>query len=174
LEVNAVFWISVCVALAAAPSANADRLEGRVVGVSDGDTLTILTPANEQLKVRIAGIDAPEKKQPFGDSSKKRMSELSFGKRAVVDCYKRDRYQRSICTVSIGGSDVGLQMIRDGMAWHYKRFQKEQSRVAAESYARAEETARAVKAGLWRVRSPIAPWDWRAKVRPLEMSPPAE
>lgn len=167
---------SMCFALTIAASTAAYAFEerGRVVGVSDGDTLTVLTGHHEELKVRVAGIDAPEKRQPFGEAAKKRMSALAYDRQAVLDCYKRDRFGRNVCRVFVDGADVGLKMVRDGFAWHYKRYQNEQTRSEAESYGRAEAAAKSARVGLWSDRSPVPPWDWRAGLRdasqPLELA----
>ena len=92
-------------------------VEGRVVGVSDGDTITVLDDANTQHKIRFAGISAPEKAQPFGERSKQSLSALVFQKRAEACCHKKDRYGREVCAVYVDLRDVGLEQIRAGMAW---------------------------------------------------------
>jgi endonuclease YncB( thermonuclease family) len=103
-----------------------------VVGVSDGDTITVLDDAKAQHKVRSAGIDAPEKGQAFGERSKQSLSALVFQKRVEARCHKRDRYGREVCAVFVNLPDVGLQHIRQGMAWHYKDYQHEQTTVGVE------------------------------------------
>ena len=92
-------------------TAHAATLTGRIVKVADGDTLTMLDASNIQHKIRISGIDAPERKQVFGTASKKNMSSLAFGKEAEAICYKRDRYKRLICTVYVNGEDVALAQL---------------------------------------------------------------
>ena len=99
----------------------ANEFQGRIVGVSDGDTITVLDAKNQQHKVRLAGIDAPEKSQAFGQASKKQLSELVFGKAVVVEWQKLDRYGRVVGKVLLDGFDVCLEQIRKGMAWHYKK-----------------------------------------------------
>ncbi len=84
-------------------AASADVFEGRVVGVTDGDTITILDAQRQQHKIRLAGIDAPEKGQPYGQRSKQHLADLAFGKDAKAECYKRDRYGREVCTVYVNG-----------------------------------------------------------------------
>ena len=108
--------VSVCVLLLFVLSVYAETLTGRVVKVTDGDTLTMLDATNVQHKIRISGIDAPERKQPFGTASKKHMSELAFGKEAEAICYKRDRYKRLICTVYVNGEAVALAQLDVGLA----------------------------------------------------------
>jgi endonuclease YncB( thermonuclease family) len=105
----------------------ADELRGEVVKVTDGDTLTLLTADKHQHKIRIAGIDAPERKQPFGNRSKQNLSRLAYGKEAEADCPKRDRYGRQVCKVYVAGQDVGLRQIYDGLAWWYRAYAHEQS-----------------------------------------------
>lgn len=158
-----------CVLLAAcflaAGWVNAETLAGKVVGVADGDTITVLDAAHEQHKIRLAGIDAPEKAQPFGQRSKAQMSDLVFGKPVAVEWSKRDRYQRIIGKVLVADRDAGLALVSAGLAWHYKQYQKEQTTDDQVRYAAAEDTARARRAGLWADPNPVPPWEWRAAKR---------
>lgn len=133
----------------------ASRLELRVVGVHDGDTLTGLSAANEQVKVRLDAIDAPELGQPFGQKAKQALSDKVFGRQVVVQRKTVDRYGRTIGHVLLEGRDVNLELLEEGMAWHYKHFDHN-ARLAA-----AETAARAAGKGLWAEPTPIAPWDWR-------------
>src|SRR5215470_6788958 len=94
----------------------ADVLEGRVIGVADGDTITLLDSNHQQHRIRIGGIDAPEKGQPFGTRSKMNLSNLAFGRDARADCYKVDRYRRDVCTIYVHGKDVELAQIEAGPA----------------------------------------------------------
>ena len=112
--------------LGAQPALGAE-IFGRVVGVSDGDTITVLDDSKTQHKVRFAGIDAPEKSQVFGECSKQNLSVLVFQKRVEARCHKKDRYGREVCAVYVNLRDVGLEQILQGMAWHYKEYQHEQS-----------------------------------------------
>jgi endonuclease YncB( thermonuclease family) len=137
-------------------SAQAATLEGRVVGVLDGDTVTLLESGRTQHRVRLAHIDAPEKGQPFGAASKGSLSSLIFGKEVKADCPETDRYGRKVCVLLLpDGTNVNLEQVRRGMAWHYERY----SRDAA--YAEAEVRARQQRVGLWAERSPTPPWEWR-------------
>lgn len=140
---------------------NADTLHGRVVGVADGDTVTVLDASNTQFKIRLMGIDAPEKKQAFGNRSKEHLSSLVFNKQVTVDYSKKDKYGRTVGKIIVEGVDANLEQIKAGMAWHYKKYQKEQSVDDRLIYAHAEEQAREVKRGLWRDVDPTPPWDWR-------------
>jgi len=139
----------------------AETLAGRVVGVTDGDTITVLAAGNVQEKIRVAGIDAPEKKQPFGQASKLSLSNLVYDRPVTVEWRKRDRYRRIVGHVFVSGRDAGLEQIRAGMAWHYRRYQAEQAADDRERYAAAESEALAARRGLWRDPDPIPPWDWR-------------
>ncbi|OYU45717.1 MAG: nuclease [Burkholderiales bacterium PBB4] len=146
--------------LASVAHAHADTLEGKVVGISDGDTITVLDDRRE-VKVRVSGIDAPEKKQPFGQRSKEHMSECAFGKTVAIEWRKTDRYGRTIGKVVVDGVDCGLRQIELGMAWHYKAYAKEQSPVDRAAYAEAESQAQARRAGLWSDPHPMPPWEFR-------------
>lgn len=143
----------------------ANELHGRVVGVSDGDTITILDAKNQQHKVRLAGIDAPEKSQSFGQASKKQLAELVFGEAVFVEWQKSDRYGRIVGKVLLDGSDVCLEQIRKGMAWHYKKYAGDQSADDRQTYAAVEAEAREARLGLWLYANPEPPWDYRHRGR---------
>lgn len=138
---------------------------GRVVGVMDGDTIKVLTPAQELIRVRLSGIDAPEKKQAFGAVAKKALSDLAFERNVVLVGEKKDRYGRLIAKVLSSGNDVNLSMVKQGLAWHYKKYEREQNAGDRYQYAQAEEHARIAKVGLWSERAPVAPWDFRKSRR---------
>ncbi len=154
----------------------ADVVTGKVVGVSDGDTITLLDSGKQQHKIRVAGIDAPEKNQPFGQRSKENLSRLVFGKEVDVQWTKHDRYQRIVGKVMVAAPDcqrpdcakaldAGLGQVTAGLAWWYRKYAKEQSTEDARSYETAEQEARARSVGLWHDAEPIPPWDWRKKDR---------
>jgi endonuclease YncB( thermonuclease family) len=145
--------------------AEARTIEGRIVGVADGDTVTVVDSSNMQHKVRLSGIDAPEKAQAFGNRSKQSLSELAFNKSATVESKKKDRYGRNVGKVLIDGKDVNLIQIERGMAWFYRVYQAEQSVEDQAAYAAAESKAQAAKLGLWRDAAPKAPWDFRHQKR---------
>jgi len=148
--------------LVAATAASAQTiLVGLVVGVTDGDTITLLDDDKRQHKIRLDGIDAPESAQPFGNRAKQSLSALAFDRRAQANCPKTDRYGRQVCRVLVGGVDVGLEQVRRGMAWHFKRYEREQSEQERAAYAAAEDEARQAGRGLWRDRMPVPPWEWR-------------
>lgn len=138
-------------------------VEGRVVGVTDGDTITVLDGDRKQHIVRLGGIDAPERAQPSGRAARENLSGLVFDRRVEARCWKVDQYRREVCAVFVGQRDVGLAMVRDGYAWHFKRFANEQSPQEREEYSMAEQSASAAKRGLWKDEHPIPPWDWRRK-----------
>jgi len=140
-------------------------IEGRVVGVADGDTLTVLDSANTQHKIRLAGIDAPEKKQAFGARSKQSLSDLVFDRQVVVQSDKRDRYGREVGTVLVDGKDANLEQVTRGFAWHYKAYEREQSTNDRKLYDFAEQQARAGRRGLWADVDPVPPWDFRHSKR---------
>ena len=152
--------------------ADAETISGKVVGVADGDTVTILVvegTTKTPRKIRINGIDAPEKAQAFGNRSKEAMSDLAFGKDAEADCGKVDRYGRDICLVRVAGVDVGLKLIEQGLAWHYKAYQRDQKPADRVRYDMAETEAREAKRGIWRdlgtSSPPVPPWEWRKTKR---------
>ena len=130
----------------------------KVVGVTDGDTITVLRPGNEQVKIRMYGIDAPESAQPHGKASKANLSALVFGKAVEIDPTDTDRYGRTVARVIVGGVDANAEQIKAGYAWLYRKYCS--GAVCAE-WAEFENHAQKSKAGLWADASPIAPWDWR-------------
>lgn len=153
---------SLLLAFALTLSAQADYLTGRVVAIADGDTLTVLDAQHTQHRIRLAGIDAPEKRQPWGEQSKANLARLTFDQVVTVEWEKQDRYQRIIGKVLAPGAvDTGLAQIDAGLAWHYKKYQREQSPADREAYAAAEDQARGGRIGLWRDPDAIPPWTWR-------------
>jgi endonuclease YncB( thermonuclease family) len=146
-------------------STHAETLTGRVVGIADGDTLTLLDDSKTQHKIRLAGIDSPEKSQPFGQHCKKSLSDLAYDRVATVETAKLDRYGRAIGKVWVDNRDVNLEQIHRGCGWHYKKYQNEQSLDDRLSYNNAEESARANRVGLWVEKEPTPPWDWRKASR---------
>jgi endonuclease YncB( thermonuclease family) len=142
-------------------TATAATITGKVVGISDGDTLTVLDASNIQHKIRLAGIDAPEKKQAFGEKSKQSLSDCAYGKAAVIEYDKKDRYGRTVGKVIVGGTDCNLRQLELGLAWHYKNYASEQSPRDRDLYARIESMAIANARGLWGDRNPTPPWTYR-------------
>ena len=139
----------------------AAAIQGKVVSVSDGDTIKVLDATNTQHKIRLQGIDAPEKAQPFGQKSKQSLSQLVYNKQVTVEYQKKDKYGRTLGKVILNGTDVCLEQIRLGMAWHYKQYESEQSKEDRETYAQAELATRARALGLWKDKNAIPPWEYR-------------
>ena len=151
-----------CVSLFfAVTNLQAATLSGRVVAIADGVTITILDSSNTQYKIRLAGIDAPEKKQAFGNLSKKSLSDMVYGKQVSVDYNKQDRYGRTVGKVIVDGEDANLEQVKRGLAWFYKKYQNEQPLGDRLDYLHAQEAAELSKVGLWIEASPTPPWDFR-------------
>lgn len=127
----------------------------KVIKISDGDTITILTQQRKQIKVRFYGIDAPELKQPYGKKSKQFLANLIAGEVVEVDENGKDRYKRTIGTIYLNGADINAQMVANGYAWAYRKFSKK--------YTAQESQAKKQGLGLWRDKEPIPPWEWRQK-----------
>ena len=144
-----------------APFATASTLVGKVIKVVDGDTLTILDANYKEHKIRLAGIDAPERKQAYGLASRKRLASIVAGQQVTVEYQKRDRYGRIVGKVLLDGIDMCLEQVKAGFAWHYKKYQHEQSAEDQRLYADAENQAREGRLGLWRENNPIPPWEHR-------------
>ncbi len=136
-------------------------VDGRVVKVTDGDTIEVLNLDKTTYKIRLAGIDAPEKKQAFGNAARKHLADLVAGKEVCVSSHKTDKYRRLVGMVIIDGESANFRMLKDGYAWHYKKYEKEQPSLERQVFAETELQARSDTVGLWSEPEPIAPWDWR-------------
>lgn len=154
---NSIAVVLMCCALLLAQPACAD-FTGKVVKVADGDTITVMRYC-EQIKIRLAGIDAPEKAQPFGNVARQRMSEIVFGKEVRVVEQGRDRYGRTIGRVYQGDIDVSAEQIKQGLAWVYRKYTKE-----AALY-QIEDEAKRHRHGLWADAEPTPPWAWRKRAQ---------
>ena len=146
----------------------ADTLEGRVVRIIDGDTLVVLVQDGEGMreeKIRAAGIDCPERKQPWGNRAKQGLSDLAFGKEVEVEWKKRDRYKRIVGKVIAGDppADANLALVRAGLCWWYRKYAHEQEPVDQALYESAEDRARGERRGLWADPDPVPPWEWRRR-----------
>lgn len=130
------------------------NFSGKVVGVSDGDTITVLKD-REQVKVRLVEIDAPEKGQAFGNRSKQALSELVRGKQVEIRERGTDRYGRTLGRIYQSGLDVNAEMVRRGMAWVYIKYVKDKRLNQLEAEAREQ------RRGLWEDKDPVPPWEWR-------------
>jgi len=136
-------------------------IEGVVYRVIDADTVIIESEKGAKYKVRLLGIDAPEIKQNYGKESTRYLSSMVLGKFLVVTGSKKDRYKRLLGKLVLGGNDINLNLIKNGMAWHYKRFKNSQDKKDQFLYSNAEKYAKVNKLGLWSKEAPIAPWRWR-------------
>ena len=143
--------------------ANAKTIEGLVVGVSDGDTITVLDQQKNSYKIRLQGIDAPEKKQAFGEKSKQSLHDLVHSKQVRIEYDKEDKYGRIVGKVTLDDVDVCLQQLVLGMAWHYKKYQNEQSVSDRALYSETELKSKSLKLGLWSDDTPMPPWEFRKK-----------
>jgi micrococcal nuclease len=133
--------------------------EGEVVGVTDGDTITVLHDYVPE-KIRLNGIDCPESGQPFGNKAKQFVSEKAFGKQATVIDYGKDKYGRTLGDVLVeDGTDINTELVKVGLAWWYREYSKDAT------LERFESEAKAAKRGLWSEPDPVAPWDWRHNPR---------
>jgi endonuclease YncB( thermonuclease family) len=147
--------------LLAAQVAAAADLRGRVIGITDGDTLTLLTERRQQVRIRLAEIDTPERGQPYATRARQSLAELAFGKTVRVAVRDTDRYGRTAGRVYAGSLDVNAAMVRRGAAWVYRRYSDDPALL------RLERTARAERRGLWGLPQAerVPPWEWRAAER---------
>jgi endonuclease YncB( thermonuclease family) len=172
LPVRVQKWLRKTAALAAlllaclCLPAIAGTYTGRVVGISDGDTLTVLDAEQRQRKIRLAGIDAPEKRQAWGQRAHQFLGERVFQRVVRIEVSKKDRYGREIGRVLLDGEDINLELVRAGLAWHYRAYAREQPPEERGLYAEAEQQAREHRQGLWSDAHPVAPWDFRRRGRP--------
>jgi endonuclease YncB( thermonuclease family) len=150
-----IFLLGAAILLSVIASADSS-IAGRVVGVADGDTLTVLDNVNQQYKIRLAGIDAPEKVQPFGQAGKKVLSELCYNKQATVVVVNTDRYGRTVGDVTCDGVHANAEMVKGGHAWVYRHYDK-----GFEYFYALEGSAKEARLGLWADENPTPPWEWR-------------
>ncbi len=133
-----------------------------VVGIADGDTIAVLDSTGEREVIRLAGIDAPEHNQSFGERSTQSLAALVLGKSVTLDCGGEQSYARLVCKVFLpNGEDVGLDQIKAGLAWHYKQYAFNQTTMDRQAYAAAEDAARQAHSGLWADAHPVQPQDFR-------------
>jgi endonuclease YncB( thermonuclease family) len=134
------------------------QLTGKVVAIADGDSFTMLVD-NKQVKIRLHGIDCPEKGQDYYQVAKQYLSDLIFNKTVVAQKTKTDKYRRTIAIVTVGGVNVNEKLLEKGLAWHYREFDNNPT------WQRLEDNARNKKVGLWQEPNPIPPWEYRKKKR---------
>lgn len=134
----------------------ADTITGRVVAVTDGDTIKVLDDTKTEHKIRFYGIDAPESKQDYGQRSKQALSDKVYNQPVRVEYKQRDMYGRIVGKVYNGAVYINLEMVKDGMAWHYVQYAKRD-----DDLRQAQEQAKTAKRGLWAGKDPVEPWVWR-------------
>lgn len=139
------------------PLALAADISCKVIGISDGDTFTCLAAGNKQVKVRMAEIDTPESKQPYGTRSRQALSDLVFGKQVTLRVQDTDRYGRTVARAYVGNTDVNAELVRQGAAWVYRQYSKDRSLISL------EDQARKATRGLWALPESerMPPWEWR-------------
>lgn len=137
---------------------SAQNLKGKIIRVSDGDTVILLDSENTQHKIRLNGIDAPETGQPYGNKSKEHLSDLILGKTVSIKWKKKDQYKRILGVIYLGDTNINAEMIRSGYAWNYK-YSKDKY------YIKLQEKAKSEKKGLWKDKNAIDPWQWRKEKR---------
>lgn len=146
-------------AVAFAPLLARADFTGRVVGVADGDTLTVLD-GKRQVRVRLWGIDAPERGQPWSSRSREALGARAMHREARVVTRGHDGYGRTLARVVVDGVDLGDAQLADGLAWVYRRYANDASMIAL------EDGARAARRGLWSQRDPEPPWRYRERASP--------
>jgi len=151
-----------CLATVAAHAAD---INGRVVGVVDGDTLTVLDSNKGLKKIRLHQIDAPEKKQDYGQRSKQSLSELAYGMQVSVEVFDTDKYGRTVGKVWVNGKDANLEQVKRGMAWVYAKYANDAA------YFAAERAAKNGRIGLWNQPNPTPPWVFRHPDRSTTKTP---
>jgi micrococcal nuclease len=153
----------VALVLLTVPAFAQERFAGKVVGVTDGDTISVMREGHS-VRVRLEGIDCPERRQDFGQRAKQFTSEMAFGKDAAIEVRDVDRYGRLVARVTVDGADLSLALVRAGLAWHYTKYSRDPK------LAEAEMAAKAGKLGLWSHSAPTAPWEFRQSA-PLRRNP---
>lgn len=139
----------------------AGQISGKVVGVSDADTITVLQN-KQQHKIRLYGVDCPESGQAFDNKAKQFTANMVFGKDVAVTVYDNDRYQRSVGVVRIGGTTLNEALLKNGLAWHYEKYCKESF---CTEWKSLQQHAQDDEIGLWGSKNQVAPWDWRKDKR---------
>lgn len=134
---------------------------GKVVGVADGDTITVMHD-RRPVRIRLHGIDCPEKRQPFGNKAKQLTSRLVFGKVVTVQPVATDRYGRTVAKVSVGGQSLNEALVKAGLAWWYERYARRDKVLAL-----LQDRARKARRGLWSQEKPVPPWVYRHRGRPF-------
>lgn len=151
------------IGLVLALGCQAQVITGKVIRVADGDTITILDGNKIKHKARLAGIDAPEKAQAFGERSRESLADLVAGRTVILETHKKDRYGRAVGKILVNGRDINVEQVRRGMAWFYRDYSNEQTVEDRLSYDRAEAEAKGSRLWLWADRDPVPPWEYRRR-----------
>lgn len=151
-----LLFFSVCVLPASGCSRSSPQFRGKVIGVADGDTIRVLVNREEKT-VRLAGIDAPEAKQSFGNQSKQALSQMIFGREVAIQYSDEDRTGRIVGIVLMDGDDINAKMIADGWAWHYREYGEDPH------FEDLERKAKLSRRGIWADSNPLPPWEFRAR-----------
>lgn len=149
LRISIVFLL-----LLASSAVYSQEFTAKVIAVLDGDTV-LVKRGNGLVKIRMVGIDAPEKAQTFGETSKRSLSDMVMGKQVTIKSQAIDKYGRMVASINVNGLDVNAEQIRRGMAWENSNFHSDKKLLAL------QEEAKQVPRGLWALSNPIPPWDWR-------------
>lgn len=157
----ATVFLILGVPVGGATSFEQTAVAGSVQRVVDGDTVVVLTGDGERTTVRLAGIDAPELKMPFGVASRRALQGLLEDRTVQLRLQKKDKYGRWVGVLLVNGEDINLKMVALGWAWHYSKYAREQGSEVALGYAKAEQSARLTQSGLWHDHMPTPPWFWR-------------
>ena len=147
--------VAIALALCAGAASAGESYTALVVKVSDGDTITVVNRDSDRVKIRLANIDAPEKKQPYGYEATQALSSLIHSKHVIISPTNTDRYNRTIATVWLGNQNINAAMVKGGMAWVYTRYNNNPELPVVQLEARS------LKAGLWKDTNPMEPWKWR-------------
>jgi endonuclease YncB( thermonuclease family) len=156
-KLNKMIWIYllIFICLIIANGLKAQTIEGKLIGIDDGDTFTLLDDAHRQYKIRLNGIDCPEKAQDYGKVAKNFTYNFCTGKRVKVQVIGTDKYDRYLGDVTVNGSSLNQALVRNGLAWHYKKYSSDPV------LAQLEVNARNEKLNIWSMANAMAPWDWR-------------
>lgn len=139
-----------------------DTFRTKVIRVIDGDSIVVLVNEKEQVRVRLEGIDCPEKKQDFGQKARQATADLCMGQEVVIQKTGQDVYGRTLAYVYAGGVNVNKELLKRGLAWHFKRYNKDKE------LAHLEAKARRKKVGLWSQPNPTPPWEFRKKKKTVQ------
>lgn len=152
-------------ARAPTPEAAREAFAATVVGIDDGDSFVARRRDGTKIRIRIAGIDAPEKSQPWAALARKRLRELLHGREIAIVALKTDRWGRRVALIEVDGADPALTMLADGLAWHFARYDRDLPAPLRLRYAQAQAKARERQAGLWQAPDPEPPWEFRKRNR---------